>query len=158
MQTIIFCYQKYSPIFLFLNWQYLGPLLHFFWPFRDYLFGPSGLFVGSGYDSKIFLGPNYLDSSNLFVFDSAKFGALFCNIWVFRGYFQGWSQVQKPYLRPSCIDNELWFWKYSNILYFQFDHIWGLLCTFLGPSGLLFGPLGLFLWSGSGSRPFLEHL
>ena len=35
---------------------------------------------------------------------------------------------------------------------FKFGHMLGLFCTFLGPLGLVFGPLGLFLESGSGSE------
>ena len=39
-----------------------------------------------------------------------------------------------------------------------FGHIWGLFCTFWGPSGYLFGALRLLLGSGSGSKTFLEPI
>ena len=55
-----------------------------------------------------------------------------------------WGQVQKLFLEPTYVKNQLWFWKDSPIfLFFILPHFKSL-STFLGPSGLFFCPLELF--------------
>merc|ERR1711923_229313 len=61
------------------------------------------------------------------------------------GLFLGLGSVSKTFLRLAYIDNQLWFWKYSHIFRFLFDHICGFLCTFLGPSWLFLWPF-VALW------------
>ena len=157
------CFFKYSSTCLFLVQQHFGPLLHFsgplglsFWPFW------ANLWVGVRF--KTFLEPTYVDNQLWFWKVSLIFSFLiwsnlgpFLNyFWAFRGYFLGWGQIQKIYCYLPKLTTNFGFGCTAISFCFQFGHIWGLFCTFLGPSGLFFGPLGLIVWLGSGSKTFLE--
>ena len=94
---------------------------------------------------------------HLFIFNLVKFGAFLNYFWAFRGYFLGWGQIQKIYCYLPKLTTNFGFGCTAISFCFQFGRIWGLFCTFLGPSGLFFfGPLGLIVWLGSGSKTFLE--
>ena len=54
------------------------------------------------------------------------------------GYFEGWSQVQIV-LGSTHIVLQLLFSLLPSILMFDFDLIFGLFLTFLGPNGLFLG-------------------
>ena len=62
----------------------------------------------------------------------------------------------KIFLGPTYVDNQLWFWNYSPIFLFLIWPHLGPLALFCALRGYLFGPLGLFLGSRSGSKTFLE--
>ena len=156
---------KYSHIFLFSIWPHLGPFLHFFGPFGAIFFGPLGLIVWLGSGSKTFLEPTYVDNQLWFWKVSLIFSFLiwsnlgpFLNyFWAFGGYFFGLGSDSKNLLLPTYIDNQLWFWKYSHIFLFSIWPHLGPFLHFFGPFGaIFFGPLGLIVWLGSGSKTFLE--
>ena len=52
-----------------------------------------------------------------------------------QSYFLGLSPVKKIFLRPTNVDYQFWFWKYSPIFNSKFDPILGL----FGPFGANFG-------------------
>ena len=64
--------------------------------------------------------------------------------------------IFKNFLRPTYVDNQLLFWKYSAIFLFLIWPQLGPLLTFFGPLVLFLVPFGLFLGSGSDSKTFLD--
>ena len=149
MQTINFvflstalpvCFQFSNILGLFCT--FFGPLGLSFWPFW------ANLWVGVRF--KTFLEPTYVDNQLWFWKVSLIFSFLiwsnlgpFLNyFWAFRGYFLGWGQIQKIYCYLPKQTTNFGFGSTAISFCFQFGHIWGLFCTFLGPSGLFF----LALW------------
>ena len=106
---------------LFLIWDHLWPLLHFFWPFLAIFLALWGYFWVGVWFKNIF-GTNICRQSTLvleihlyvFVFDSTKF----CSFFAFFGLFLRLGSGSKTFLRLAYIDNQLWFWKYSHIFHF----------------------------------------
>ena len=98
---------KYSPIFLFLTWPHLGPLLHFFGPIRCYFFVALWGYFGLGSASKTYLCRQSIlvleVQSYLFVFDSAKFWA-YLHFLGFLGLSLGFGSGSKTFLGPAYID------------------------------------------------------
>ena len=75
----------------------------------------------------------------LFVFNSAKFGAFFALFGLFGAIFGAGVRL-KNFLRPTCVYNQLSFWKYSpNISLF-------LIGPHLGPVLPFFDPASYFLF------------
>ena len=68
----------------------------------------------------------------------------------------GCCEAQKLFWDQPMLKINFGFGSTSLTFCFKFRHILGLFCTFLGPFGLFFVPLGLFLEFGSGSKTFLE--
>ena len=97
------------------------------------LFGPFGAICRVWVKPKNFFGTYLCRQSTLvlevqpylFVFNLATFRTLFALFWALRsyflalwGYFQGQDQVQKQFLEPTYVVNQLWFRKYSPIFLF----------------------------------------
>ena len=116
------------------------------------LFGPFGAIFWVGIRFKTFLEPTYVDNQLWFWKVSLIFSFLiwsnlgpFLNyFWAFRGYFLGWGQIQKNYCYLPKLTTNFGFGCTAISFCFQFGHIWGLFCTFLGPSGLFFWPFGAY--------------
>jgi len=90
--------------------------------------------------------------SPIFLFLIGKICGLFFTFGPFGAIFWVWVRF-KNFFRTINFG----FGSTALTFGFKFGHILGLFCTFLGPLGQYFGPLGLFLESGfSGSKTFLE--
>ena len=72
------------------------------------------------------------------------------------GLFLGSKSDSKTILKPTNVDYQFLFWKYSPIFLFLIRPNFGPFCTFWALRGIFFCPLGLFLESRSGSKTFLE--
>ena len=89
---------------------------------------------------------------NLFIFNSALF-TLFSP---FEAIFEVGVRFKNFFGTYLCRESTLLLWSTALSFCFYFGNIWSIFCTFLGPRGYFFGSLGLFLWSGAGSKNFLE--
>ena len=67
-----------------------------------------------------------------------------------------YSSASFIFLGPSYEENQLWFWKYSPFFVFSTFIFGATFALFWALRGYLFGPLGLFLGSRSGSKTFFE--
>ena len=141
---------KYSPILLFLIQPLLGPLLQFFGPAGLFWFFGTTFRMGSG--SKTLFEPTNVDYPFLLWKCNSIF---FVSNLVFRVVFRVEVRL-KNVLRPIYVDNQLWFWKYNLIIYYQFGYILGFFCPFLLPSGGFFCPFGAIFWVGIRFKIFLE--
>ena len=64
-----------------------------------------------------------------------------------RSYFWGWDQVQKHLGTYLCRQSTLVMEVQPYLLVFNSATFWAFFAFFLGPLGLFFCPLGLFLGS-----------
>jgi len=123
ISTINFCFGSAALSFCFIRAQ-LGPLLHFFGPFKA-IFLPFGAIFGVKIRFKNIFGAYLCRKSflvfevqpDLFVFNSAKLGAIL-NFWGLSELFLGLGSGSKTFLEPTYLDQQILFSMYSSILLF----------------------------------------
>ena len=158
--TLVLEVQPYLFVF---NLATFGAFFALFWALRGYFFGPLGLIVWLGSGSKTFLEPTYVDNQLWFWKVSLIFSFLiwsnlgpFWTFWAFRGFFLAGIRFKKfiatyLYRQPTLVLEVQPYLFVFNLATFGafFALFWAL-------RGYFFGPLGLIVWLGSGSKTFLE--
>ena len=165
MWTINFSFGSAALSFFFI-WPNFGPFCTF-WAPPGYFLVLWGCFWSRGQIQKYYLEHTYEDNQLLFQKYSPSclfiiqpnLGPFFCTFCAFRGYFWGCRQVQKNFLGPTYLDNQLWFQKYSPIFSFFIWTHFGPLLHFIGSFRFFFlAPWGYFRGRGQVQKHFGTYL